>query len=98
MREEKVGPVIPTLFEVGQRIINVAYLIMAERITEPDNCLALEVNLESGLRFRLRGGDAEAFLDHLRSFLPIPSSPGSTTPTQVLRGGARKSKPGPSVR
>lgn len=97
MPEEKMGNVIPTLIEVGQRIINVAYLIMAERISEPEDVQALEVNFESGLRFRLRGGDAEAFLGHLRSFLPAPPAPGSATPTKVLRGGG-KSKPGPSVR
>jgi hypothetical protein len=93
-----MGPVIPTLIEVGQRIINVAYLIMAEKISEPGDVEALEVNLESGLRFRLRGGDATMFLGHLRSFVPTASPTGSATSTQVFRAGGRKTRPGPTVR
>lgn len=62
---------MPTLIEVGARVINVAFMIMSERIgAAPDLSSEVEVTMAPGVSFKLSGDDARRWISILRGLVP----------------------------
>lgn len=89
---------LPQLVEVGSRVINVCYLIMSEKIANPDSSHGVLIHLESGLRVSLGGDEASQWLRALAALIDRPSAknpgpgsgPGAATETKRGVGKRRK--------
>ena len=95
--------IIPTLVEVGGRTVNVACLILSEQVGAPDPRSEVEVTLQAGARFRLRGDEARSWLAQLARFVPRGEpepgkAPASPTKVPRARRGVGGQDPGPVER
>jgi hypothetical protein len=80
--------VIATLARVGRRVINFAYLVLADDLSAPDpeaqsDESLTEVTMYQGKSFLLRGREAREFNARLAAFVPRPPSGGSGVVTRT---------------
>lgn len=60
---------IPSLIEIGTRVINACYLIMHDQTGKPDPSAEVDLYLESGIRVHLSGDEARLWLRRIRNFI-----------------------------
>lgn len=76
--------VVPTLIEVGRRTVNVLFMILSEKLGDPDPSSAVEVTMFPGSKFRLTDSESREWIAKLAAFVPR-ASPEVPARTKVIR-------------